>query len=161
MTHPFPAAVQARDIDALVRTLAPDAVLHSAVTRSPFEGRDTLADLYAAVLDSFQEVRVVDEFQTGQTHAFFWEGRIAGRFVAGADRFRVDDDGKVTEITVVARPLSGLATFLTDIGFRFARRRRGPLVAWMLRVTALPLPPLFSLLDPVSRWLSSMRPPPG
>ena len=105
------------------------------------------------MLESFEEVRIVDEFRSGDTHAFFWEGRMEGRYVAGADRLRLDPDGKVREITVVGRPLSGLSGFLTGIGFRFARRRRGPLVARLLRLTSLPLGPLFSLLDPVSRWI--------
>ena len=55
---------------------------------------------------------------------------------------------------MVGWPLSGLMAFLTGIGFRFAGRRRGPLVAWVLRLTAMPLGPLFSLLDPVSRWIA-------
>jgi hypothetical protein len=152
-SHPFVAAISARDHSALVGTLAPDVVLHSAVTAAPFEGRETVAELYASVIDSFEHVEVVDEFATGDTHAFFWRGRIEGRFVEGADRLRLDGDGKVREITVVGRPLSGLATFITGIGARFARRRRGGLVAALLRLTALPLPPLFTLLDPVTRWL--------
>jgi ketosteroid isomerase-like protein len=153
-SHPFSAAIAARDVDALVDTLAPNPVLYSTVALVPFEGRQTLADLYASVLESFEEVRIVDEFRSGDTHAFFWEGRMEGRYVAGADRLRLDPDGKVREITVVGRPLSGLSTFLTGIGFRFARRRRGPLVARLLRLTSLPLGPLFSLLDPVSRWIA-------
>jgi len=153
-SHPFSAAIAARDVDALVDALAPNPVLHSAVTSAPFEGRQTLADLYASVLESFEEVRIVDEFRSGDTHAFFWEGRIDGRYVAGADRLRLDADGKVREITVQGRPLSGLSTFISGIGFRFARRRRGPVVARILRLTALPLAPLFTLLDPVTRWLT-------
>ena len=42
--------------------------------------------------------------------------------------------------TVLGRPLSGVATLLTGIGPRLARRRRGGPVAPLLRVTALPLP---------------------
>jgi hypothetical protein len=157
MTHAFPAAIAARDAGALIDTLAPDVVLHSAVTRVPFEGRDLVADTYRSVLESFEEVRIVDEFETGDTHAFFWEGRIAGRPVAGADRIRLDGEGRVREITVVGRPMSGVATFLTEIGYRLARRRRGGLVARLLRVSSLPLPPLLSLLDPVSRWILRAR----
>lgn len=157
MTHAFPAAIAARDAGALIDTLAPDVVLHSAVTRVPFEGRDLVADTYRSVLESFEEIRIVDEFESGDTHAFFWEGRIAGRPVAGADRIRLDADGRVREITVVGSPMSGVATFLTEIGFRLARRRRGGLVARLLRVTSLPLPPLLSLLDPVSRWILRAR----
>ena len=153
-SHPFTSGIANNDLGGLVETLAPDVVLHSAVTASPFRGKDTVTDLYAAVLESFEEVRVVDEFRTGDTVAFFWEGRIDGRFVAGADRARLNAEGQVTEITVVDRPLAGLTSFLTGIGYRFALRRRGRLVATVLRVTARPLGPLFSLLDPVSRWLA-------
>jgi hypothetical protein len=155
--HPFAAAIGQRDHRSLVETLADDVVLRSVVTAAPFEGKATVADLYAAVLASFEQIEVVDEFASGDTHAFFWRGRIEGRFVEGADRFRLNADGKVSEITIVGRPFSGLATFLTGIGFRFARQRRGPLVAWALRLSALPLPRLFSLLDPVSRWIGAGR----
>jgi hypothetical protein len=153
MSHPFTAAIAARDPVALIDTLAPDVVLHPAVTAAPFEGRDLVADTYRSVLESFQELRIVDEFESGDTHAFFWEGRMGGRYVSGADRIRLDADGKVRDITVLGRPMSGVATFLTEIGPRLARRRRGGLVARLLRVTALPLPPLLSALDPVSRWI--------
>ena len=150
--HAFTAAVAARDLDALVATLAPDVVLHSAVTAAPFRGREVLADLYASLFESFDDLRVVDEFESGSTHAFFWEGRMDGRYVAGADRMRLDADGRVCEITIVGRPLSGLSSFLTGLGSRFARRRRGHLVGALLRLSARPLGPLFSLLDPVTRW---------
>ena len=151
MTHAFPAAIAARDVDALIDTLAPDVVLHSAVTATPFEGREIVADTYRSVLESFEELRIVDEFESGDTHAFFWEGRMGGRPVGGADRIRLDSEGRVREITVLGRPMSGVATFLTEIGFRLTRRRRGGAVAWLLRLTAMPLPPLLSLLDPVTR----------
>ena len=95
MTHAFPAAIAARDADALIATLAPDVVLHSAVTAGRFEGRDVVADTYRSVLESFEELRIVDEFESGHTHAFFWEGRMEGRYVAGADRIRLDAGGKV------------------------------------------------------------------
>jgi hypothetical protein len=153
-THPFAAAISTRDHRALVDTLSPGVVLHSAVTATPFEGRQTVGELYSSVIDSFEWVEVVDEFATGDTYVFFWRGRIEGRFVEGADRLRLDGEGRVREITVVGRPLSGLATFITGIGARFARRRRGRRVAAVLRLTALPLPPTFTLLDPVTRWLA-------
>ena len=117
--HPFTAALAAQDIDALVGTLAPDAVLHSAVTNTPFEGREVVADVYRSVFEAFDELQVTDRFQDGDTHAFFWEGRVDGRFVAGADRFRVDDAGQVREITIVGRPLTGLAGFITGSGLPF------------------------------------------
>jgi hypothetical protein len=157
MSHPFPAAIAAGDAAALIDTLAPNVVLHSAVTAAPFEGREVVADTYRSVLESFEEIRIVDEFESGGTHAFFWEGRMGGRLVSGADRIRVDADGRVTDITVLGRPMAGVATFVSEIGPRLARRRRGGWAARLLRLTALPLPPMLSLLDPVSRWILRSR----
>jgi hypothetical protein len=151
MTHAFPAAIAAGDANALIDTLAPDVILYSAVTATPFVGREVVADTYRSVLESLEEL------ESGDTHAFFWEGRMEGRAVAGADRIRLNPDGKVREITVLGRPLSGVATFLTGIGPRLARRRRGGAVATLLRLTALPLPPLLALLDPVTRWILRQR----
>jgi hypothetical protein len=51
------------------------------VTNAPFEGREVVADTYRSVLESFEELRVVDEFENGHTHAFLWEGRMEGRYV--------------------------------------------------------------------------------
>ena len=153
MTHAFTAAIAARDVDALIGSLAPGVVLYSAVTEVPFEGREVVADIYRSVFEAFDELRVVDEFESGDTHAFFWQGPMGGRAVWGADRVRLDADGKVREITVVGRPMSGVATFLTEIGPRLARRRRGGLVGKLLRYTALPLPAMLGSLDPVSRWI--------
>jgi ketosteroid isomerase-like protein len=155
--HPFTAALAARDIDALVDALAADIVVYSAVTSVPFEGRDTVRDLYESLFEAFEELRIVDRFESADTHAFFWEGRIDGRYVAGADRLRLNAAGKVREITIVGRPLSGLATFISGIGYQFARRRRGGLVARLLRLTALPLPRLFAALEPLIRWISRGR----
>lgn len=152
--HAFVAAIAARDAEAVVDSLAPDVVLHSAVALSPFEGKDVVGDIYRSVIESFEELRIVDEFQSGDTHAFFWEGRMDGRYVAGADRVRTDAEGRAKEITVLGRPLSGVSTFVGAIGLRFGRRRRGPVVGWALRIGALPLPLLFGLLEPISRWLA-------
>jgi hypothetical protein len=153
----FSRALAARDVGALVETLDPDAVLHSAVTSTPFRGREMLRDLYASLFEAFEELRVTDEFDNGDAFSFFWEGRMDGRYVAGADLVRMGPDGRVREITIVGRPLTGLASFLTGVGARFARRRRGAVVARLLRASALPLASLFAALDPVVAWMKRGR----
>jgi ketosteroid isomerase-like protein len=155
--HAFTAALAARDVDALAATLAPDAVLHSAVTDVPFQGQELLTDLYASLFESFEELRVTDELSKGDTLVFFWEGRMDGRFVEGADRVRLNSAGRVQDITIVGRPLTGLSAFVTKLGTNFARRRRGGLVAGLLRLATLPLPYLFRAFDPITRWLLAHR----
>ena len=53
MSHAFTAAIASKDINALIDTLAPNVVLYSAVTRTPFEGREIVADTYRSVVESF------------------------------------------------------------------------------------------------------------
>src|SRR5687767_4175447 len=91
-SHPFTAALADRNVEALVATLAPDAVLYSAVTSNPFRGREVLRDVYASLFDTFEDLRITDQLRDGATHVFFWEGHIGGRYVAGADRLRTDQD---------------------------------------------------------------------
>lgn len=158
-SHPFTAAVAARDIEALVDSLAPDVVVHSAITGIPFHGRDVITDLYSSLFEALDDFRVTEEFREGDTHAFFWEAHIGGRYVAGADRLRTDPAGRVREVTIVGRPLTGLSTFVTDIGFQFARRRRGLRIARILRLTALPLAPMFSLLERIGAWIARGKSP--
>lgn len=153
----FAAAIAARDLDALGATLAPDVALHSPIVQTPFRGSDVIVDLYASLFEAFEEVRVTDDFTSADTYTFFWKGRMDGRDVEGVDRVRLNDDGMVADITVMARPLLGLSTFLSGMGVGFARRRRGRLVAKVLRLSTKPLAPLFSLFDPITRWLQRGR----
>lgn len=105
--HPFAVAIEAGDLAALTDTLAPDVVLYAAVVRAPFEGREMVAELYSYVIEAFEEIETVDALASADTHALFWKGRVGGRYVEGVDRFRVDDQGKVREITVSAGPCRG------------------------------------------------------
>lgn len=152
--HPFAAAIAAGDHAALVSTLHADVVLHSAVAATPFTGKQTVAQVYASVLDALDGLTITDELATGNTYVFYWRGRMSRRAVEGSDRLRLDHAGRVTEITVMARPLSGLATFLTEIGPRYAQRTRGLRVARALHLAAGPLPVAFATLEPLIRWLS-------
>jgi ketosteroid isomerase-like protein len=103
--HPFTAALSARDVEALIDSLAPDAELHSAITGVAIKGPELLADLYGPLIESFEDLRVTDVLVDGDAREFSWEGRIDGRHVEGADRILLGPDGKVRRITIVGRPL--------------------------------------------------------
>ena len=151
--HAFTAAVAARDIDALVGTLAPDAVLHSPITNTPSKAVRCWPTCTEACSSPSRSCASWTSSRTATPTPS--SGRAASRaaYVAGADRFRVDAPARCATSRSIGRPLTGLAGFLTGVGFRFARRRRGPVVARILRVTALPLAPMFSLVDWIVSWL--------
>lgn len=105
-SHPFRAAVEARDLDSMVGLLAPQVRLHSPVAFRPFVGRAQVRELFAHLLEVFEDFHYVDELASPTSHALIFRAHIGDVQVEGLDHMAVDDDGLVREFTVMVRPLS-------------------------------------------------------
>jgi hypothetical protein len=151
--HPFRAAWHTRDLDAWGEALAADVVLHSPVITSPFRGREAVIELYSVLFAALGPVEITDELAATDTQAFFWRADIGGRGVEGADLFRMNADGKISEARVLIRPLVDIATFAGAVGPPLAAKRgRGRAVA--LRVLMLPLRAILAVADSLAARLS-------
>jgi limonene-1,2-epoxide hydrolase len=106
--HAFRAAVEARDHDAMVAAMAPDVLFYSPVAHSPFDGREAVAGLFTALLDTFEDFTYTDEMRDGDTVALLFTARVGDKRLQGLDWLRLDEDGLVREFTVMIRPLSGI-----------------------------------------------------
>lgn len=106
--HPFRAAVESRDHDALTAALAEDVVFHSPVAFTPFAGRESVSGLFTALLDTFEAFEYSDEISEGDTTMLIFNAQVGGKKIQGLDLLRFDDDGKIREFTVMLRPLSGV-----------------------------------------------------
>jgi hypothetical protein len=96
------AAIAARDRDVLSRLLAEDVVFHSPV--QTYRGREQVVHLFVTiggVLDRVEVTREVDGVS-------FFAAQVEEHPVDGVLDQRVDDDGRITEITLMLRPLAGL-----------------------------------------------------
>ena len=120
--HPFRAAFATRDLAAWSEELAEDVVTFSPMLRTPFEGKETLTNLYRVLFSTFEDFEITDEFVSGDRAAFFWVGKMKGRAIHGADLVRTNAEGRVCEITVLIRPLLAIADFAAATGPAFARR---------------------------------------
>jgi SnoaL-like domain len=154
--HPFRAAWQTRDLDAWVDALAPDVVLHSPVTKTPFHGREAAAELYGILFTALGDVEITDEFALGDSHAFFWRAEIGGQSIEGADLVRSDAVGKIVEVRVLIRPLVNIAAFAAAVGPPLAAKR-GRFRAPLLRLLTLPLKAILALADTVASRLAQRR----
>ena len=114
--HPFRAAVEARDLDAMVGLLAPEVTFHSPVTFKPFEGRDAVAHVLGAVLQVFEEFRYTDELAGDGVVALVFEARVGDRDVQGLDLIRDNADGLIEDLTVMVRPLSAALALRDAMG---------------------------------------------
>jgi hypothetical protein len=104
----FRAAVEQRDHEAMVAALASDVELHSPVAFRPFAGRESVAGLFTALLDTFEDFEYTDELREGDTRALIFRARVGDKHVQGLDLLRLDEDGLIREFTVMLRPLSAL-----------------------------------------------------
>jgi len=125
MTHPVRAAIEARDIDALMAQLADDIVFNSPVAFHPFTGRETVAEVLTNVMEVFTDFVYVDELAGDGTHALVFSAGVSGRAVLGLDHLCFDADGLVSEFTVMVRPLSGLIALAEAMGPRVAHLAKG------------------------------------
>jgi hypothetical protein len=120
--HPFRAAVEAHDHDAMVATLHDDVVLHSPIAFEPFTSKEIVARLLDVLLNQvFEDFAYTDElFADDGTHALIFRARIGDRRVQGLDLVRHADDGRIDDFTVMVRPLSAATALRDAIGPHYA-----------------------------------------
>ena len=106
--HPFRAAVEARDHAGMVAALAPDVLLYSPVAHRPFDGREAVAGVFSALLETFEDFEYTDEMRDGDTVALLFKARVGDKQLQGLDWIRLDATGLIQELTVMIRPLSGI-----------------------------------------------------
>jgi hypothetical protein len=108
LTDAFKAAVESRDPEAMREALAEDVVFRSPVVYKPYEGRDATMFVLQAVFHVFGDFSYLDITEGESTAALIFRARVGDREVEGLDHLTFDDAGKVTELRVMIRPMSGM-----------------------------------------------------
>ena len=125
----FREAVEAWDFDSIGDLLADDVVFRSPVAFRPYEGRPLVHAILRGVARVFEDFRYVDEIDDGGTSALLFETRIGDAAVHGCDFIRVNDDGLISELTVMVRPLSAAHALAEAMGAQFDRIQNEALAA--------------------------------
>jgi ketosteroid isomerase-like protein len=116
----FRAAVEAADPDALTDALADDAVFRSPAVFKPYEGKQIVAAiLVQGAMRVFEDFRYTDHLEDGDTAVLLFTARVGDRQLDGLDVLRFDAEGKVRELMVMVRPLSGLTALAEAMAQRF------------------------------------------
>ena len=138
---PFKQAVEARDLDALVRAFAPDAVIRGPNSDAFLvQGHDQIRQLYRANFEAFANVRFTEELRSASGDSAMVMGHmtIDGTEVEIADHMRLDEQGRIRELTVFFRPMPGLAVASRALGAALGRQR-SPLLGRLMSILATPL----------------------
>jgi SnoaL-like domain len=121
-SDPFKTAVEAGDADALTDSLAEDVVFRSPVVFRPYKGKSIVSAIVTqAAMNVFEDFRYMERLEEGDTAALIFEARVGDRQVDGLDLVRFGPDGKITELMVMVRPMSGLNALAEAMGREFER----------------------------------------
>lgn len=104
----FRRAAEAKDFSAGEELFAEDVSFRSPVVFKPYEGREALTFLLGAVVRVFEDFRYVDQVETGDTAVLVFEAKVGDRDVQGVDILRFREDGRIGEMIVMVRPMSGM-----------------------------------------------------
>jgi hypothetical protein len=104
----FRAAAESKDFSAIEEIFSPEVSFRSPVVYKPYEGRDAVAMILGAVVQVFEDFRYTEQIETGDTAALAFSARVGDRELEGIDLLRFDGDGKVRELAVYVRPMSGV-----------------------------------------------------
>lgn len=118
----FRSAVEREDPEALRATLADDVVFRSPVVFKAYEGKPLVATILTeGAMKVFKDFRYVEQLEDGDAAGLVFTARVGDRDLDGLDLLRFDADGKVRELMVMVRPMSGLNALAEAMGRQFER----------------------------------------
>ncbi|KUI20978.1 hypothetical protein AU192_10955 [Mycobacterium lehmannii] len=120
--HEFRRAVESGDLDAVIALCRDDIVFRSPVVFTPYKGRDALRTILAAVMEVFEDFRYVREIGVADArdHALVFQAKVGDKDIEGCDFVRTDEDGAISELTVMVRPLSATLSLAETMKERLA-----------------------------------------
>jgi hypothetical protein len=104
----FRAAAESKDLSAIDELFAKDVVFRSPVVFKPYEGREVVAMILGAVGQVFEDFRYTDQVEAGDAATLAFSARIGDRELDGIDFLHFDAEGRVKQMAVYVRPMSGV-----------------------------------------------------
>ena len=114
----FRAAAEAKDFSAIEELFTEDVSFKSPVVFKTYEGRDAVGVLLGTVVQVFEDFRYTDHTETGDTATLAFSARVGDRELDGIDLLRFDADGKIREMAVYVRPMSGMHALAEEMKAR-------------------------------------------
>jgi SnoaL-like protein len=140
--HPYGQAFAAKDLDRLLSLLADDVTYHSPLVRGQgFEGRDSVAAILGIALDVFKDDEYMHDLGDEHSHVLVANSFVADQPVKTTTLLEFDTEGKIRDIWLMVRPLTGMTAIAGAVGRRVEGRDPG------VRDLAKPLADLAAMID--------------
>jgi hypothetical protein len=146
-------SMRERDYGSMAGAFAADVVVNSPITASfQFHGRDATIALLRIVSEAMQDLEHHDLLGSDDVWTQRFRARVHGELIEGMDLMRFDEAGSIRELTVLVRPLPGLAALAAALGPPVGRRRGAP-TSIVLRMLTAPLAAITRHGDRLVGWL--------
>jgi hypothetical protein len=106
--HAFRDAVESHDMEAATAQLADDVVFKSPVVYKPYQGREAVSLILLAVGEVFEDFGYDSQVDVADRMVLQFHARVGDKSVEGADFLTFREDGLISELTVMVRPMSGM-----------------------------------------------------
>lgn len=112
-TTRWEAAVAANDLDAMAAMFVDDAVFRSPAVFKPYQGRAAIQGILCLVMQVFGPLSYTNTWTNDRggvvmQFATTVPGPDKRLEIEGVDLFQLDEQGQITELRVMIRPLRGL-----------------------------------------------------
>jgi hypothetical protein len=104
----FRAAAEAKDFSAVDDLFSEDVTFRSPVVFKPYEGREALRVVLSAVVQVFENFRYTDQVEEDDTALLLFKATVGERELDGVDILRFADNGRISQLMVMVRPMSGM-----------------------------------------------------
>jgi SnoaL-like domain len=114
----FKAAAETKDFDAAADLFAEDVTFRSPFVHTLYEGLDAIKFILGNVVEVFENFRYIGQTETDDQAVLMFEANVGDRDLQGVDIFKFNAEGKISEMTVMVRPMSGLQALSEQMGKR-------------------------------------------
>lgn len=102
------AAMGRRDVEAIKAHMSDDIVLRSPIVSAPFKGKEEVAAVIAALLDTVDTFEPKLLLHQGPDFVAVFTIRMRDYVIDGMDHLHLNDNGLIDSMTVAWRPLPAL-----------------------------------------------------
>ena len=115
----FREAIESWDMEAAEQLLADDVVFTSPAAFKPYPGKAITAAILRGVSRVFTDFHYLREINDEPHSALIFEAKVGDITVNGCDFITVNDDGLISELTVMVRPLKAAHALADAMGAQF------------------------------------------
>jgi hypothetical protein len=119
--HAFTAALQRKDLDAMLSHMSDDVRLLTPLVFEPFQGKASIRPVVEALLSVVDSFEFLELMEGPQHVSEFFKVTVGSLTLDGMDYWRLDEEGLIQEMTVLWRPLPAIVAVQNQLNTAASR----------------------------------------